>query len=341
MFLFITSDEIGSQTGGGSVTKHELNALKRMGEVIVINPKPQANPFDTEKEIFEKASLINLSDIKLAHFYSGTYPLFVKLLKAKNIKVTYTVAAHDKDESKKEFEMYGMEYNFPHMTNPNLFEKYISSYKNSDLVICPSKHSENYNKKIGCSSTTIIPHGCYEMRSKKLPKTFNVGYLGQVGPDKGVIYLLKAWEKLNYNDAILNLAGSQSPALLNIIRTLKGGNYNVMGYVKNIEDFFDRCSVYVQPSVTEGFGIEVLEAMASKRPVIVSDGAGSADVVDGCGCVFNSRNVHQLATLINNYKNNQNIMTNHGESGFEKSKKYLWSNIEEAYIKVWNEILKK
>ena len=339
MFLYVTSDNIGSQTGGGIVTKHELNALQSLGEVIVINPEPKADPFETENEVFKKIKSINLEQIKLVHFYSATYPSFVKFLKSKNIKVTYTVAAHDKEESKKEFELNGMSYDFPHMVNPDLFEKYISSYKNSDIVICPSKNSQNYNKKIGCGNTVIIPHGCYEMRSKNLPKTFNVGYLGQIGPDKGIIYLLKAWEKLNYHDSILNIAGSQSTLLLNYIRTLKGGNYNIMGYVKNIEDFFDRCTIYVQPSVTEGFGIEVLEAMSMGRPVIVSDGAGACDVVENCGLVFPARNVDYLADAINKFKTEKKFLEEASGKCVSTSEKYRWEKIQKMYVEIWSKLL--
>jgi len=333
MFLYITNDKIGSQTGGGIVTRNELEALSQLGPVDVVNPQSTPDPFLSE----EKIEIPDIQKYKLAHFYSGTFPKLVKKLKANGVKVTYTVAAHDVDLSREEFNGLGMSFGFEHLNNPELFKKYLSSYVNSDVVICPSKVAEKTNKKYGCSNTKIIPHGCDSMTAKKFPEKFNVGYLGQIGPDKGLRYLLEAWSSLNYKDAILNIAGAQSPYLIGLIRYFGKGNINLMGYVKNVEDLYNACSVYVQPSVTEGFGIEVLEAMNCGRPVIVSDGAGAADCV-GVGCnVFPKRDVGVLAELIDWHKNNP---CKNSDNLIAWSKNYSWDKVREQYITVWKNLIK-
>lgn len=337
MILYVTADKIGIETGGGVVTKNELEALSSLGDVTVLNPPASENPFDTEKAIPE----IDLTKVKLAHFYSGTFPNFVKKLKEAGVKISYTVAAHDQVESKKEFELLGAQYNFPHMVQKDLYEKYISSYQNADLVISPSLHSDEINKKTGCTNTVVIPHGSKMLNCRKIPKTFNVGYLGQYGPDKGVKYLLEAWAHLNYKDANINFGGSQSVMLLNWIRTFKKGSYNIMGYVKRLEDFYNYVSVYVQPSVTEGFGIEVLEAMSAGRPVIVSEGAGAADIVKNCGIIVPRRNPKAIAEAINNYKNNPNLVHEHGENGKKEASKYTWDKIKLLYVDAWKNLLKE
>lgn len=340
MFLFVTSDKIGNGSGAGTVTANELEALQKMGTVQVINPNPTQDPFKVEIEVFEKIKNINLNDVKLAHFYSGTYPEFIKFLKSKNIKVTCTAAAHDRHESQKEFEINNIEYNFPHMTNAELFSKYVNPFLIADVVICPSKHSENVMREIGCKKTAVVPHGCYPAIPKPLPKSFHVGYLGQIGPDKGLLYLIKAWEKLNYKDSILHLAGSQSYYLMDTIRNLKHGMFNIMGYVKDISMFFNKCSIYVQPSVTEGFGIEILESMTFGRPVVASDGAGGSDVLTNtCGTIFQKRNINQLTNAIQKYKNDSELLKQQSIQSLEEAKKYYWPKIQEKYIEVWKSLL--
>ena len=47
MLLYVTADRIGVETGGGHVTKHELEALAQVGPVTVVNPPPQQDPFAT------------------------------------------------------------------------------------------------------------------------------------------------------------------------------------------------------------------------------------------------------------------------------------------------------
>jgi glycosyltransferase involved in cell wall biosynthesis len=335
MFLFVTNDKIGSETGGGQVTAHEFEALNQLGPVDVINPAPTNNPFDSEKAIQE----IDFSKYKLAHFYAGTFPELTTKLKANGVKITYTVAAHDVDISREEFLGLGSAFDFPHLNDPNLFQKYISCYKNADVVICPSSVAKKTNNKYGINNTKIIPHGHIPVRNKKHPKRFTVGYLGQCGPDKGLRYLLEAWSILNYKDAILNLAGSQTPGLLPLIRHFGKGNINIQGWVKSTEDFYNSCSVYVQPSATEGFGIEVLEAMSSGRPVVVSDGAGASDCVEDCGFVFEKKNTKKLAQMIDNLKNNPNLCEEFGKKAETKAKNYTWEKVKEQYIQLWRSMI--
>ena len=70
MLAYFTADRLGLQTGGGVVTKNEHDALAELGTVELYNPTPTQNPFETEKQI----DLGKLKNIKLAHFYSGTFP---------------------------------------------------------------------------------------------------------------------------------------------------------------------------------------------------------------------------------------------------------------------------
>ena len=110
---------------------------------------------------------------------------------------------------------------------------------------------------------------------------------------------------------------------------------NIQGWVKSTEDFYNSCSVYVQPSATEGFGIEVLEAMSSGRPVVVSDGAGASDCIEGCGFVFEKKNAKQLAQMIDTLKNNQNLCEEFGKNAETKAKNYTWDKVKEQYIQLW------
>lgn len=333
MFLYITCDRIGSGTGGGTVTKNELEALNKLGPVDVFTPQPTQDPFQAENEI----NIPNLDKYKLAHFYAGTFPQLTKKLKEKGIKISYTAAAHDIKESQEEFKSLGIPYDYPHITNYSLWTNYISSYLNADLVICPSKHSSKVMQEFGCKNITVIPHGCYQGFNYPYPKTFSVGYLGQIGPDKGIKYLLKAWANLNYKDAVLTFAGAQSPHLIHMIRQFGGqANYNILGYVKNLDEFFKSITVYVQPSVTEGFGIEILEAMTFGRPVIASYGVGAADCLDNNCKLVIKKDPECIAKAIDWYKNNK---WDYREELIRHSQNYNWKNVREIYTKTWRGML--
>jgi glycosyltransferase involved in cell wall biosynthesis len=136
---------------------------------------------------------------------------------------------------------------------------------------------------------------------------------------------------------VLTFAGVQSPMLIHLIRHCGGkANYNILGYVKSLDEFFKSITVYVQPSVTEGFGIEILEAMTFGRPVIASNGAGAADCLDeNCKLVM-KRDPECIAKAIDWYKNNT---WDYREDLIRHSAKYNWKNIRELYTNTWRGML--
>jgi len=109
---------------------------------------------------------------------------------------------------------------------------------------------------------------------------FRVLFLGQVMLRKGIQYLLEAWQLLGWRDAELWVVGRVMPdsqAVLERYANLPG--LKLQGYVPDQLAAFQQAQVFVAPSVEDGFGLTVVEAMACGLPVIVSDHTGAADLV--------------------------------------------------------------
>jgi glycosyltransferase involved in cell wall biosynthesis len=344
MNLYCTSDTINSPTGGGLVTFWEIESLKELGEpVYVVNPAPCANPFDTDSVALEAVSnLLKTTKVNIAHFYAGTYSKTISALKAAGVKVVYTCAAHDVKISMEEFEKLGMRFELPHLTDPELFNQYLDGYRKADLVICPSVRSKNICAEQGCKNIKVIPHGCtLPNEVKPIPKKFNVNYLGAPGADKGLIYLIKAWAKLNYKESRLMIAGNHTiEFLVPMVRQYGRGNIEFKGFVKSTTDFYNSCSTYIQSSGNEGFGLEVIEAMAHGRPVVCSDGAGAADCITSGvdGTIVPSRNSDAIAVAIEQYRKNPDMVIEHGKAAREKAKNYTWDKVKKMYCDAWREL---
>jgi glycosyltransferase involved in cell wall biosynthesis len=338
MNLFVTSDRIGSRTGGGLVTYHELESLKATGPTAVINPEPTADPFDADRAAYSRY-VRSAQRYRLAHFYAGTYPTLAAALKADGTKVTYTAAAHDVAASRAEHEALGYKFDYPHLTDPVLFEKYLASYRAADVVICPSAHSRRVMEGFGCRNIVVVPHGVdTDVEVRPLPKRFVVGYLGQPGPDKGLRHLFKAWGMLGYRDARLVVAGRGTEHLLPLVREA-GGSVHLAGFVREASWLYHSCSVYVQPSVTEGFGLEIVEAMAHGRPVVCSDGAGAADCVSvEAGRVVPAGDAAALARAIDHYKRNPELLAAHGDEARRSAAHYSWDRVRRKYQDVWEAV---
>jgi glycosyltransferase involved in cell wall biosynthesis len=288
--LYVTGDAIGTATGGGKVTHHESRALAACGDAEIWQFPNEPRPWGPD--LAASAQLEARSDYRpaRAHFYSGTFTRTIEVLKERGTVVTYTAAAHDVSVSRQEHEQIGIPFDYPHLTDPDQWRRYVRGYLIADLVVCPSTYSKQIMQRYGCSDVAVIPHGCDPPEQiASIPSRFVVGYLGQPGPDKGLRHLLAAWDLWgsDHPDALLVIAGRGTQHLRSWVRDLcRGGSYYVRGEVDDPRDLYDACAAYVQPSASEGFGCEVLEARAHGRPVICTDGAGARDfanvVVPAC-----------------------------------------------------------
>lgn len=355
--LYVTADMIGAQTGGGKVTYHESRAF--MSFLAQHNGRTDAwdqtvlmsdgrEPWKWDMKGYIMYNFMSPPP-KIAHFYSGTFSQMADVLKRHGCPISWTVAAHHRDVSWREHEALGIKYDYPHLTDPELWKEYIRGYLLADVMICPSTHSAQFMKELGCQRVEIVPHGVNipDRPIRSLPEGFNVGYLGAVGPDKGLIHLLRAWKLLKYESATLVLAGreTQSPFFHHmLISTFPDGiptNVKVLGWVEDVSSFYESLHVYVQPSVTEGFGLEVLEALAHGRPVLCSTGAGAVDVVYP-SWKFESGSPEQLAAAIrfarlcvDSHREDRQWL----ENCRLRAQEYNWISVQERYMRVWESLL--
>lgn len=383
MNIYITADVVGVQTGGGLVTHHEWEAMKTLtGKYLLyernnIGHPPayyqvgdDAEPWGSDNWLSCNSYGCKLKEAKLAHVYAGTFTKTVQLLQANGCKVTYTAAAHDIAASRREHLALGLPYDYPHLNDPALWERYLGGYKQADCIVCPSQHSADVMRGFGCKNKiVVIPHGCEIPDAiKPLPETFTVGYLGAYGPDKGVRYLLEAWKKLNYpkEEARLILAGrgTESKFVRELAAAVYGGADKVfwqggcfgeqplhwstldgkakiytLGWVQDVSDFYSWLSLYVQPSVTEGFGCEVLEAQSHNRAVLCSVGAGAADTVPEW-YKFKAGDADELASKIAQVRLRGCCQGVGYPNWREDAKKYEWKLIRQKYVELWNDVLR-
>jgi len=346
--LYCTADKIGIETGGGAVTNNELEALKSVSEVGLVLDQDSIIPTRFQQPdspfLFDYFALEQIWDkhFDIAHFYSGTFTLTVKHLKERGTKVSFTVPAHDREISLAEFLNLGLAYPFAHIRDDNLYHIFCEGYRLADVVIAPSISSAEYLRLQGCPNVIVIPHGMNQPRKvKPIPEKFDVGYLGVVGPDKGLPYLMQAWSKLNYPESRLILAGSGTDTLEPFVRYFAAqGEFVLLGRIPDVADFYNSISVYVQPSVTEGFGLEIPEAMSYGRPVITTEGTGGKDCIEEgkTGFIVPIRDLEAIAEKIDFFKKNPDKLREMGQSAKIKARNYTWDKIRKKYARVFSSL---
>lgn len=346
--LYLTGAKIGLETGDGVVTFHEHKALSQLGETTVLE-RMDIHP-DVYRQPISPFLFDFFADVQInqkydhCHIYGGPYPLTVEKLKRDGCTVSITIPAHDRKTSIEEYEKWVGDYPYHHVRDPYLWSLHVKYMNLADSIVCPSTRSKRILEEEDVETPiTVIPHGTEIPDTvAPLPNDFSVAYLGVAGADKGLSYLMQAWSKLNYDDAELAFAGEGTEKLAPIVRQVaKHGKFRLMGRVDNIRDVFDQCSVYVQPSINEGFGITALEAMAHGRPVIVSRGAGSADCVTDAvnGFTVPAADSGAIATMIQWFKDYPDKVQKLGDNARETAKKYSWDKIRSRYVEHFKSIV--
>ena len=134
---------------------------------------------------------------------------------------------------------------------------------------------------------------------------FTIGVAARLAPVKGLSFLIGAAALLRERIPHLRLViagdGSERPKLETQVRA-SGMEKAVKfaGWIDDVARELPNWDVYVQPSLAEGLGISVLEAMAAGIPVVASDVGGLKEVIDDgvTGFLVPPRDTSRLADRI-------------------------------------------
>jgi glycosyltransferase involved in cell wall biosynthesis len=153
---------------------------------------------------------------------------------------------------------------------------------------------------------------------------FTVGVVGGSPLRKGYLYLLKAWKKLALPNAKLLIRSGGGfagfPGLEELMKQLP--NVELVGYVPDISDFYKRCDVFVLPSVDDGFGMALLEAMSNYVACVASSNCGASEFITSGrdGIVVDPASEDQLAEAILRLYQSEDLRREMGAAAVETAR---------------------
>ncbi len=165
-----------------------------------------------------------------------------------------------------------------------------------------------------------------------IPQKF-IMYVGSLSPRKNIIRLLEAFssihKKIPHN---LVLTGSKSWKDSSVYHTMRrlnlGDRIKKLGYVEN-EDMpalYNLADAYVYPSLYEGFGLPVLEAMQCGCPVVASNATSIPEVAGDAAILVNPLDTNALADAIYNVLTDDRLRKKLISSGFKQAERFSWDS---------------
>ena len=174
-----------------------------------------------------------------------------------------------------------------------------------------------------------------------LSKDNYILFLGRIVPEKGVHYLIDAFNNINTNKKLV-IAGSASDTD-NYYQELKNKskeNKNVIftGFVqgKELEELYSNAYIYCLPSDLEGMPLSLLEAMSYGNCCLTSDIDECSEVLEDKGATFKKSNIKDLSSKLQKLCDDEKLVKKYkNESQKFILSKYNWDYVVEETLKLY------
>ncbi len=257
------------------------------------------------------------------------------------------------------------------LTHPEFFTKKTEiilkrslqqAVSKADAFICVSNSSaDELDSYIGGNISDrihIIPEGISSFLSSKattppailqqllLNDTPYILTTGKISPRKNTVRIIRALDKLA--DAIphhLIIVGGDGWSINDIYQEIGHSDFSnrihCIGYVSDEElaALYQSASVYLHPSLYEGFGLTVLEAMAANCPVITSNNYSLPEVAGTAALLVDPYNIDEIADAVLAICSDASLSSQLITKGRDQLKKFSWKKCAESTYDVYQKIV--
>ena len=188
------------------------------------------------------------------------------------------------------------------------------------------------------------PTACARVtRRYGLPEAF-ILYVGTIEPRKNLLRLLRAWEPLYLKRACgpLVLVGRRGwlsePFFAALEASPARDGVILPGYVADddLPAVYSAATLFVFPSLYEGFGLPPLESMACGTPVICSDAASLPEVVGDAARLVNPEDVEALRAALQELWGDPDLRSELRERGLARSVQFSWKRAAQETLRVYD-----
>jgi glycosyltransferase involved in cell wall biosynthesis len=249
-------------------------------------------------------------------------------------------------------------YDFPKVSFIHKLMIQFNLYR-ADKILSTSHVMASETKKYTNKEIHVTPFGIDLLKFKKMkvdsifpPETIVVGTVKTLSSKYGIDYLIRAFKIVKENNSDLSLKlmivgeGEDKIKLVNLCENLNiSGDVIFVGKVNNdlVPNYINMMDIYVALSISESFGVAIVEASACEKPVVVSNVGGLPEVVDNIktGFVVKSKNPEEAANAIEKLILDKDLRIAMGKAGRERVKElYNWDENVSLVFSIYKGVLK-
>jgi glycosyltransferase involved in cell wall biosynthesis len=210
-----------------------------------------------------------------------------------------------------------------------LLRRNSDAWKHADVIFCASSFTRQSLVEAGAAEAKclVIPYGIDVSKTKPhAPETFKALFVGAGSQRKGLHHLLLAWQKARLpNDSKLTL----------VCRTIDSGIFALLKSTPNVEllrnltraelvEQFRTSTLFVMPSLVEGFGQVYLEALAEGCPVLGTANTALPDISGAAVNIIDAGHIDQLVSQLEKLSHELPGNTNIREAAQQSAERFSW-----------------
>jgi glycosyltransferase involved in cell wall biosynthesis len=225
----------------------------------------------------------------------------------------------------------------------------LRASERSDLIITVSHFTARQVQqllKVEAARIRVIHHGCRRPPEVLQPANRErmILFVGALQRRKNILRLVKAFEQAA-PDWRLVLAGSfgfgSEEILARIQTSSRREDIQVLGYVPEsiLDKLYQRASLFAFPSLDEGFGMPLLDAMAHGVPILTSNVSALPEVSGDAALLVNPSDVTSIAEGLGTLIEDQALREQLAQKGLARCREFTWEKAVEKTWKVYQELL--
>ncbi len=185
----------------------------------------------------------------------------------------------------------------------------------------------------------FIPNGDYFLCvASYLDPRKNVPFLIQ-----NFIKLITEQPHLEINLVIVGSLSYKSPELMTLMEEIKDYKNRIIftGFVpdEDLRALYSGAKAFIFPSLGEGFGIPVLEAMQCGTPVITSNVTSLPEIAGDAAILINPRDGDELCQAILNLLSDGDLRDRLKQKGIERAKQFSWSICAKETVEIYKKMV--